>query len=257
LPADGDANHLMSGLLSLPLGKSFRVHGLQPGRMYLVAQPGPGLAPDAARVSRVDGASPAPLEVGAQNSVELALVAHLGQSRPIVLSTPEGESVNPSSLWVHDLETHKVWVAETRMVPEAGDGESCVLTLPDGTYDLWCRLTVDTEGPEGLVGSTRATFGSGPSTPVLIGLRRGARISGVVRDVDGKPAVRRTLAWTCEEWPLGVDAVPLYSATTDERGAFVLSEVPPGTRLFGEAPGTDLAPFDAGVHGNVEIVTRP
>jgi hypothetical protein len=49
----------------------------------------------------------------------------------------------------------------------------------------------------------------------------------------------------------------LYSATTDERGAFVLAELPPGTRLFGEEPGTDLAPLDAGVHTGIEIVTRP
>lgn len=256
IPADGDANHLMSGLLPIPLGKSFRVHGLQPGRVYLGAQAGPGLVTDERRVSRVDGAQPAPFDVGSRESIEIALVAHLGQSRPLVLRTPRGESLTAPSVWVHHVETGKVWLADTRTVPEAGDGESCLLTLPDGTYDLWCKLTVSSEGPEGLVGRARASFGAEEAAPVEIALRQGVRISGIVRDADGRAVARRTLAWTCEDWPLGTDAVPLYSATTDERGVFVLAEVPPGTRLFGEEPATDLAPFDAGVHGGLEIVTR-
>jgi hypothetical protein len=257
LPADGDANHLMSGLLPVPFGKTLRVHGLQPGRVYMVAQPGPGLVLDAARVSRVESAQPEPFDVGATESIELALVAHLGQSRPLVLSTPGGESLTTPWVWVREIETGKVWQADTRTVPDAGDGESCVLTLPDGTYDLWCRLTIASEGSEGLVGSARATFGAGQPTPVEIALRRAAKISGVVRDADGKPIAHRTLAWTCEDWPLGADAMPLYSVTTDERGAFALAAVPPGTRLWGEEPGTDLAPVDAGVHAGVEIVTSP
>ncbi len=256
MPADGDASHLLSGLLPLPFGKSFRVHGLQPGRVYVCAQPGPGLVLDARRVSRVDGAQPAPFDVGARDSIELALVAHVGRSRPLVVSSPDGEGVIASAVWVHDLETRRVWLARTRTAPDALGGEECALTLPDGTYDLWCKLTIDSDRPEGLVGSVRATFGAGQTTPVQIALRRGARISGVVRDADGRPAAGRTLAWSCEDWPLGADALPLYSATTDERGVFELREVPPGTRLWGEAPGTDMAAFDAGAHAGVEIVTR-
>ncbi|MFN0007948.1 MAG: hypothetical protein ACKVXR_08570 [Planctomycetota bacterium] len=80
IPTDSDPNRWMSGLLPTPFVKSLRVHGLLPGRVYMGAQVGPGLVADHRRVSRVDGAQPAPFDVGARDSIEIALVARLGLS---------------------------------------------------------------------------------------------------------------------------------------------------------------------------------
>lgn len=256
VPADGDANHMLSGVLPLPFGQSVRVHGLRPGRVHVRAQPGPGLLTKAERVTRIDTAEMEPFEVGTRDEVLLAFVAHLGESRPLVLTTPTGERTTAHSMWVHDLESNRVWVADTSTRVDPEGNEECSLALPDGTYELWCKLSIDTEGADGLVGFARATFGAGQGAPLPIVLRRGARITGIVRNADGKPAAGCTLRWSCEGWPLGVDATPMYSATTDEHGAFELSEVPTGLRLFGEEPGTDLAAVDAGVRNHVELMRR-
>lgn len=68
LPADGDAVHMLAGLLPLPFGVRFRIHGLQPGRVLASVQPGEGLVMDPIRVSKLEGMQAESFEVGARSS---------------------------------------------------------------------------------------------------------------------------------------------------------------------------------------------
>ena len=256
VPSDEDANHMLSGMIPVPFDRSFRVHGFRPGRVLVAARPGPKLVPDVARVSRVDGAHAEPFEVGTRDAVTLSIVAHMGTSRPLVLRTPEGERMSAHSVWVHELATNATWLAETRLEAAEG-GEQSVLTLPDGTYDLWCKLTIQAEASRGYAGNARVTFDSASTGPVELPLALAATVSGVVRDREGRPVAKRALAWSAGGWPVGEGTLTMYAATTDEEGRFVLAEIPPGVKLWGVEPGTDLAALERGAQEVVQLVIQP
>jgi hypothetical protein len=251
-PTSGNVAHLTSGLMALPLGETYRFHGLQPGMVFADLQPGPGLAPDAEWVCSLSAAQPAPFEVGTQEELRLALVAHTGVARAMVVRDPSGEALSVAALWVHDLATGRLtWVTTHPSDCEEG-GASQQLTLPPGTYHLWCKVSTD-EQPAGLVGTARATFARGNDDNIEIVLQPAASITAIVRDRSGRPVAHRNLAWTCEDWPTGGRQGSLYSAVTDGQGNFTLPEMPVGMRLLGAEPGTDLLALQPGALPRVEL----
>jgi hypothetical protein len=246
---------MISVLTPLPFGTPFRVHGLQPGRVYVNAQPGHGLVPDPSWVSAIEGAQPGGFDVGSSKSLELSLVVRAGCRRILVVHGASGPDLPASSVMVHDIATDAVSCVKTSPAPDEAGGSRQMLTLAPGTYDLWCKLSVDGE-PSGLVGSTRAVFAPHVQDPVAIALRPAASVAGVLRDPTGQPLANHVLSWTCACWPLG-ESQSLYRATTDAQGAFELNAVPPMTGLRGSQPGTDLRPFAPGPHRGLEFVVRP
>ena len=241
---------MVTGILPLPFGERFRIHGLQPGRVLASVQPGEGLVADPSLVSKLEGAQDA-FEVGARSSLELALVAHFGSSRPLVVRGPAGLELCAPSVWVHDQRSGALSIVSTHPVRDEELGAGQTLTLPAGTYDLLCKLSTD-DAPAGLVGSATVVFDPARHDPIEIVMGPAASVSGVLRDPSGTPVADQVLDWTCMDWPQG-----LYRTTTDAQGAFTLLEVPARTALSGAHPGTDLRPLEPGSHEGVELVWRP
>lgn len=250
IPSGGDAVHLVTGILPLPFGERFRIHGLQPGRVLASVQPGEGLVADPRQVSKLEGAQDA-FEVGSRSSLELVLVAHLGSSRPLVVRGPAGLELCAASVWVHDRRSDALSSVNTHPLRDEELGAGQTLTLPAGTYDLWCKLSTD-DAPAGLVGRTSAVFDPARHDPIEIVVEPAASVSGVLRHPSGAPVAHQVLDWVCSDWPRG-----LYRTTTDAQGAFTLLELPAHAALSGAHPGTDLRPLEPGWHEGVELVWGP
>lgn len=185
LPADGDAVHMLAGLLPLPFGVRFRIHGLQPGRVLASVQPGEGLVMDPIRVSKLEGMQAESFEVGSRRALELALVAHLGSGRPLVVRAPSGLELAVPSVWVHDLAAGTASLVSTRpgLGEEHGAGRMSRCRTEATTCGSSSRPTRRPRGWSGARPSTSISAGWIRSRSTCSRPRRSPACCGIGREL--------------------------------------------------------------------------
>jgi hypothetical protein len=262
MPDSGLATHMVSGYFPVPFGEIFRIHGVQPGRAHVGAEPSPGLSVDPSRVGSIVGTHPSGFTVGSTDFVYLELRARMGTARRLLMRNDRGVEITAPAVWVRDLGSNRVSsVRPNRLGSSAASGEAPSaerrqsLNLPDGSYELVCKYTTKTN-PNGFVARASAIFDGTDSGPIELDAQPAVSVSGVLRDNSGAAIPNQSLYWRLEGWELDSDNA-IFGATTDEHGAFVLNEVPAHTALRCSSLGCDLPPLAPGIHRGLVLTTTP
>lgn len=253
MPESGIATQMISGYFFVPFGEIFRIHGLLPGRVFVGADPSPHLTVDPTRVGSLGGVRPEGFEVGSMDFVYLELRATMGTARPLVLRNEQGQPILPPAIWVRELGTERVFSAMAQRLESTAAGRQQVLNLPNGSYEFLCRFT-SPGAPQGFSAQARATFGGSDRSPIELDARPAVSISGVLRDSSGAALPNQDLVWGLEGWSLDPEN-PIFAATTDSQGTFVLAEIPASTALHSSRAGCDLPPLAAGRHEGLVLTT--
>ncbi len=253
MPDSGIATQMVSGYFFVPFGEIFRIHGLVPGRVFVGADPSPHLTVDPTRVGSLGGVRPEGLEVGSMDFVYLELRATMGKARPLVLRNEQGQQILPPAIWVRELGTERVFSATAQRLEPTAAGRQQALNLPDGSYEFLCKFT-SPGAPQGFSARARATFDGSDRGPIEFDARPAVSVSGVLRDSSGAALPNQELVWGLEDWSLDPEN-PVFAATTDSQGAFVLAEIPASTALRSSRAGCDLPPFAPGRHEGLVLTT--
>jgi hypothetical protein len=255
VPDSGLATHMVHGYFPVPFGELFRIHGLQPGRAYVGAEPSPGLVIDPTRVGALAGAPPVRVEVGSTDFLYLELTATMGTARPLRLRNERGDEILAPAIWVRDLQSGRVSTMRPHRLGTAPADAPRAVNLPAGSYELLCKLTTG-DSPHGLAARASVSFDGMDRSQIELDARPAVSVSGVLRDSSGAVIPDQHLIWALEGWPLDPDNA-VFGATTDSEGVFVLSEIPAHTALRGSRAGCDLPPLAPGEHEGLVLTTTP
>ncbi len=255
VPDSGLATQIVYGYFPLAFGEIFRIHGLQPGRVYLSADPSPGLTLDPARVGGIVGVHPEGFAVGSTDFVFLELTARMGTARPLLLRNEQGDDVLAPAIWVRDLGSDRVSSVRPHRLDPTGAERGQALNLHSGSYELLCKFRTG-DSPQGVSARASVIFDDTDRGPIELDVRPAVSVSGVLRDSSGAGIPDENLVWALKGWALDPDN-PVFAATTDSQGAFVLGEIPAHAALRCSRAGCDLPPLAPGKHEGLVLTTTP